>query len=140
MPNYLRSSTPSDLVVLSSDPPSPPKVAVFKQVARMSTGGKPPRRPKTPLDAGYEWAANCILRESDEHFEIYFSPAELTRREYEYWVEREDFASASEQQTSGLILVTFFPSWQQKGNASEELVRSWRVLHWEEVVLSDEDL
>ncbi|KAK4694139.1 hypothetical protein P7C70_g8788, partial [Phenoliferia sp. Uapishka_3] len=140
MPNH-RSSTP-DFIILSSDPPTPFIPAVRKQVARISTGGKPPARPKTPLDAGYKWAATRIekIKKSALHYLIDFLPTELTLAEYHFWAVREDFAGELPMNAEGRILVTFFPSWQLHYDASAELVAHWESRKWEEVYLSPEDL
>ncbi|KAK4698488.1 hypothetical protein P7C70_g7789, partial [Phenoliferia sp. Uapishka_3] len=127
-------------IVLSSDPPTPIKAAVSDKRPHMSTGGQPRRRPKTPLDAGYEWSAIRIIKKSTEHYLIDFSPTALTTAEYDFWALREEFASEQPINAEGRILVTFWPSWQLHYDASVELVNDWEMRRWEEVFIAPEDL
>ncbi|KAK4702343.1 hypothetical protein P7C70_g3883, partial [Phenoliferia sp. Uapishka_3] len=168
MSNY-RANTP-DFIILSSDPPSPFSLAFGagrKPTARMSTGGKAPRRAKTPLDDSYDWPVRAIIKKSTLHYLIDFLPARLTPAEHYYWASREEFASdgimvrsrkekalqdalltscitsprsPTYQEADGRIPVTFWPSWQLHENASEHLVELWSSRYWEEVILLPEDL
>ncbi|KAK4704159.1 hypothetical protein P7C70_g2052, partial [Phenoliferia sp. Uapishka_3] len=121
----------------TTGPPTAPAPQARRQVARMSTGGRAPRRaPQVPavaapipvvallparLRADYEWPARKILECNATCFLVAFEDSWLNPQEYEHWSSEVSEVLAID--ATGARFVSFAPTWQPKQDASSELRR-----------------
>ncbi|KAK4700632.1 hypothetical protein P7C70_g5615, partial [Phenoliferia sp. Uapishka_3] len=145
-------ATSPDLVILSTDPPtSPPPPKKHRHVPyAKKTKAKGPKRAKAAksnksaklhprLDPDYAWPIKGIIGHEGLYYKIAFMPACLTPVEYQFWAQREEFASESVPDVNGCITVEFEVGWQLEENTNTLARKIWDARNDVVIVLSSDN-